>query len=253
MCVTRWPGPFHVLLGSRHRLTLPRLFPFLVSLVANEPLYCTCQNISYGNMICCDNDNVSPLVRLTGGSFRTPRSFLSRAPASLLSLCTPHQTHTAPFPVPNRVVPLRLRRADGGADGKVVLPLLPRLAPRCPSALHLFFLLTTGSRPLLAALPCYAVFTLQVKREKKCPCRCTTTVYARARPSVEVEVFTVLSRAALSWRRRHRTSQSCAGRRRTPPVAAGRRWTPQLTGRPGPLQPSRSSTCPAPSPAIKLN
>lgn len=25
--------------------------------LANEPLYCTCQNISYGNMICCDNDN----------------------------------------------------------------------------------------------------------------------------------------------------------------------------------------------------
>lgn len=68
----------------------------------NEPTYCLCHQVSYGEMIGCDNPDVSFLFKnvVQISKFNEFSRFLA---------------------VPHRVVPLCVRRADHQTEGQVVL------------------------------------------------------------------------------------------------------------------------------------
>ena len=73
----------------------------------NEPTYCLCQQVSFGEMIGCDNDDV-------------------RMMSSLMSIVTsplpPFSFSPSPLSVSHRVVPFPMCWSDFQAQGKVVLP-----------------------------------------------------------------------------------------------------------------------------------
>lgn len=84
----------------------------------NEPTYCLCNQVSYGEMVACDNPNVcdTSFVSLLYSSL------MSSIFMPVLGLFYYHfHIHLA---VQNRVVSLWLCGRQGAAQGKVVLPKL---------------------------------------------------------------------------------------------------------------------------------
>ena len=87
----------------------------------NEPTYCLCNQVSYGEMVACDNPNVCDM------------SFVSLLYSSLTSsifmpmLGLFYYRFHIHLAVQNRVVSLWLCGRQGAAQGKVVLPKLHRI------------------------------------------------------------------------------------------------------------------------------
>lgn len=71
----------------------------------NEPRYCLCNQVSYGDMVACDNPEVSAFCYL----------FITSSPILYVDFC---------LAVPSRVVPLRLRRYNSSSKREMVLPSL---------------------------------------------------------------------------------------------------------------------------------
>ena len=72
----------------------------------NEPRYCLCNQVSYGDMVACDNPDVRAIFYLDHNDTNS---------------CT---LMTFVLTVPSRVVPLRLRRHYSPSQREVVLPPL---------------------------------------------------------------------------------------------------------------------------------
>ncbi|XP_037098780.1 inhibitor of growth protein 3 isoform X2 [Syngnathus acus] len=83
----------------------------------NEPRYCICNQVSYGEMVGCDNTDVSnggPLALQSKGRIRFP----ARARDVCLCVCAHAALRLA---VSHRVVPLRLRGSERSPQREVVL------------------------------------------------------------------------------------------------------------------------------------
>lgn len=74
----------------------------------NEPTYCVCQQVSYGEMIGCDNTEVSIPSRCSNSLVDCH---------TLKLICT-----LISIAVPNRMVPLRMRWTHNKTERQMVLP-----------------------------------------------------------------------------------------------------------------------------------
>lgn len=86
----------------------------------NEPTYCLCNQVSYGEMVACDNPNV-------GNTFFVSLLYSSLMCYIFRTRAWFNLTFLTFLAVQDRMVSLRLRGRQGSAQGKVVLPELHRI------------------------------------------------------------------------------------------------------------------------------
>jgi hypothetical protein len=108
----------------------------------NEPLYCTCRQVSFGHMVACDDPDVSAGVSVSS-PFRISAVFFCAA-----------GSHVCPSTVCDRVVPLPLCGPGSPTTGHMVLSRLHHEAHSETSQETVQTVIMCDSR-LSTACPCW--------------------------------------------------------------------------------------------------